>query len=78
MKAINSFGGAVKISYFVEKVNYDLNYVYVVRFLLWVGLSCVLYCGFVDMVKLHKIVEKGGYLCKVYMLIISAIRWGFG
>lgn len=27
MKVINSFGGAVKISYFVEKVNYDLNYV---------------------------------------------------
>ena len=70
LKILDNVMWAEEVKINREKTNTE----YSVRFLFWVGLSCVLYCGFGDMVKLHKFVRKGRCLYILYMLIISAIR----
>ena len=67
MKVINSFGGAVKISYFVKEVNYDLNYVRCSFFVLGRIVMCSILC-FWGYGQIAQICDKG----KMFVHIVHA------
>ena len=67
MKGINSFGGAVKISYFVEEVNYDLNYVRCSFFVMGRIIMCSI-LWFWGYGQIAQIYEKG----EIFVYIVHA------